>query len=185
MIRAFLGRTPRFDASNFIAPSADLIGDVVLGPESSVWYNATIRGDVNWIRIGGRTSIQDGAVVHVTNRTAPTRIGSGVTVGHGAIIHGCTIQDDVLVGMGAVIMDDALIGHDTIVGARALVTARTQIPPRSLVLGSPARVVRPLTDEEVATIRKYAANYVAYSRVYLGLDLPESNPFYDAPGPEV
>ena len=181
MIRPFLGAAPQYDDTVFIAPSADVIGDVVLGPESSIWYQAVLRGDVNYIRIGARSNVQDGAVVHVTNRTAPTVLGEEVTVGHGAIVHGCTIRDRVLVGMGAVVMDHADVGSDTLIGARALVTARMEIPPRSLVLGSPAEVVRELSDEEVASVRKYARHYVRYRAVYLGLETPETNPFYDLP----
>ena len=179
MIRPFLDAEPRFDDSNFIAPSADLIGDVELGAETSIWFNAVVRGDVNWIRLGRASNVQDGAVVHVTNRTAPTDIGDYVTIGHGAIVHGCTIEDEVLVGMGAVVMDHAVIGAGSIVGARALVTGGTQVPPRSLVLGTPARVVRPLTDEEAATVRPYADHYVRYSAIYRGEERPETNPFYE------
>ena len=182
MIHAFLDATPVYDETNFIAPSADVIGDVTLGPEASIWFNTTVRGDVNWIRIGAASNVQDNTVIHVTNRTAPTEIGAGVTIGHSAVIHGCTIEDNVLVGMGAVILDHAVIGHDSIVGARALVTARTQVPPRSLVLGSPAKVVRSLTDEEVASIRTYAENYRHYSRIYRGVAVPDRNPFYERAG---
>lgn len=182
MIRPFLDAHPRYDDSNFIAPSADVIGDVVLGRGASIWFNATVRGDVNWIRIGEATNIQDNVVVHVTNQTAPTRIGDRVTVGHGAIVHGCTIEDRVLVGMGAVILDHAVIGTGSIVGAKALVTGGTEIPPRSLVLGMPARVVRTLTDEEVASIDRNAEHYLRYSAVYLGHERPAKNPFYDADG---
>ncbi len=180
MLYPFIGRTPQLDASVWIAPSADVIGDVAFGPECSVWFQAVVRGDVNFIRIGARSNVQDGAVLHVTNRTAPLRIGDEVTIGHGAIVHGCTVQDRVLVGMGAVVMDHAVIGEDSILGARALVTQDVVIPPRSLVLGSPAKVVRTLTDDEVATVRKFSANYVRYSRVMLGVDVPETNPFYEA-----
>ncbi len=182
MIRTFLGNHPRYDKTNFIAESADVIGDVVLGPKSSIWFQATVRGDVNWIRIGEASNIQDNAVVHVTNGTAPTRIGNYVTVGHSAVIHGCTIDDHVLVGMGAIVMDHAHIGSYSIIGAKALVTARTVVPPRSLVLGSPAKVIRELTDDEVASIDRYAHNYVKYSAIYRGELKPETNPFYtDAP----
>lgn len=179
MLHEFLGRSPVVDDSNFVADSADVIGDVALGPESSVWFNATVRGDVNWIRIGARSNVQDGCVVHVTNGTAPTTIGDDVTLGHGAIVHGCTIGDGVLVGMGAVVLDDAEIGAGSLIGARALVTKGTKVPPGSLVLGSPARVVRELTDQEIRGVRGYADHYVRYSRIYLGLDQPEENPFYD------
>lgn len=179
MIRPFLGAEPQFDDSNFIAPSAAVIGDVTLGPEVSIWFNATVRGDVNWIEIGEGSNIQDNTVVHVTNRVAPTRIGRYVTVGHSAVVHGCTVEDRVLVGMGAVVMDHAVIGRDSIVGARALVTARTKVPPRSLVLGSPAEVVRELSDEEVAKIQEYADHYLEYSAIYRGEKQPGENPFYD------
>ena len=178
MIRPFLNVHPVYDFSNFIAPSADVIGDVTLGKNSSVWYNVTIRGDVNWIKIGENSNVQDNSVVHVTHGTAPTEIGNYVTIGHGAIIHGCTIKDNVLIGMGAVILDHAVIGEGSIVGAKALVTSGTVIPPRSLVLGLPARVVRTLTDEEVASIRQNAENYVRYSAIYLEQEVPEKNPFY-------
>ncbi len=183
MIRDFLGISPRFDDSNFIAPSADLIGDVTLGSGASIWYNVTIRGDVNWIRIGEATNVQDNTLVHVTHGTAPTDVGARVTIGHSAIIHGCTIEDNVLIGMGATIMDHAVIGTNSIVGARALVTQRMHIPPRSLVLGMPAQVVRPLTDEEVATIGQYAANYLRYSAIYRGVETPKKNPYYDPTQP--
>jgi len=184
MIREFLGIFPTFNDKNWIAPSADVIGDVVLGEESSIWFNATVRGDVNRIRIGDFSNVQDNAVVHVTNRTAPTKIGNYVTVGHSAVVHGCTIEDNVLVGMGAIILDHAIIGRDSIVGAKALVTSRTVVPPRSLVVGSPAKVVRELTDEEVAYVRKFADNYVYYSAIYRGDHVPETNPFYDIHAPE-
>ena len=178
MIHPFLGSHPQHDASNFIAPSADVIGDVRLGRGASVWFNATVRGDVNWIEIGEASNVQDGAVVHVTGGTSPTRIGARVTVGHSAVVHGCTIEDDVLIGMGAVILDEAVIGRESIVGARALVTSRVQIPPRSLVLGAPAKAVRALTDEEVARIGRYAERYLQLGAIYRGAEMPAENPFY-------
>ena len=179
MIRDFLGARPSFDASNFIAESADVIGDVTLGSETSVWFNATIRGDVHRIRIGSCSNVQDNAVVHVTNRTAPTTIGDRVTIGHSAVIHGCRIRDRVLIGIGAIVLDHADVGEDSIVGAGALITSRTVIPPRSLVLGSPARISRELSDEEVISILEYAENYRRYSRIYRGAEYVERNPFYD------
>ena len=178
MIRSFLNASPRLDESCFIAPSAEVIGDVALGEESSIWFNATVRADVHWIRIGRASNIQDNAVVHVTHGTGPVRIGDRVTVGHSAVIHGCTVEDRVLVGIGAILLDGVVIGSDSIVGAGALVTQRTRIPPRSMVLGRPARVVRELTDEEVATIDEYASNYQRYRAIYLGLEKPDTNPFY-------
>lgn len=179
MIHSFLNAAPVFDESNFIAPSADVIGDVTLGKESSIWFNCTVRADVNWIQIGKASNIQDNSVVHVTNRLSPTRIGDQVTVGHSAVIHGCTVGDRVLVGMGAVVLDDAVIGEDCIIGARALITQRTEIPPRSLVLGAPARVVRSLTNDEVADILRYSNNYLQYSAIYRGVETPAENPFYE------
>jgi gamma-carbonic anhydrase len=179
MLYPFIGRAPVLDETVWIAPSADVIGDVAFGPECSVWFQAVVRGEVNYVRLGARTNVQDGAILHVTNRTAPLVIGDDVTIGHGAIVHGCTVRDRVLVGMGAVVMDHAVVGEDTILGARALVTQGIEIPPRSLVLGAPAKVVRALTDDEVATVRRFAANYVRYSRVMLGAEMPETNPFYE------
>ncbi len=179
MIREFLGVMPTLYGTNFVADSADVIGDVTLGAESSVWFNVTIRGDVNWVRIGERSNIQDNCCVHVTHKTAPTSIGSEVTVGHGAIVHGCTIEDQVLIGMGAIVLDHAVIGTGSIVGAGSLDTSRTVVPPNSMVLGSPARVVRSLTQKEIESIRYYANNYVDYSAIYLGLSKPEKNPYYD------
>ena len=179
MIRSFLGVSPRYDSSNFIAPSADVIGDVWLGARSSVWYNTTIRGDVHRIRIGHSSNVQDNSIIHVTHGTAPTSIGDFVTVGHGAIVHGCTIEDRVLVGMGSIILDHAVIGEDSIVGANTLVTSRTIVPPRSMILGSPGKVVRTLTEKESASIKDFADNYVRYSAIYLGDEVPATNPFYD------
>jgi carbonic anhydrase/acetyltransferase-like protein (isoleucine patch superfamily) len=179
MIKPFLGQAPAYDESNYIADTAVVIGDVALGTGASIWHHVTVRGDVNWIRIGSASNVQDGSVVHVTHGTAPTEIGARVTIGHQATIHGCTIQDEVLVGMGATIMDHAEIGSHSIVGAGALVTQRTEVPPRSLVLGHPAEVVRSLTDEEVASIGTYADNYLRYSALHAGREAPEENPYYD------
>ncbi|MBL8896149.1 MAG: gamma carbonic anhydrase family protein [Planctomycetes bacterium] len=178
-VHEFLGRTPRYDASNYLAPSAELIGDVHLGAETSVWFHVTIRGDVNWIRIGERSNVQDNAVIHVTNRRAPTRIGNGVSIAHSAVLHGCTVEDDVLIGIGAIVMDHAVIGRGSLIAAGALVSPRTVIPPDSLVMGSPGKVVRPLNDDERKLVRKHAENYLQYSRIYRGLETPERNPFYD------
>ena len=178
MIEPFLGRAPRLGADVFVAPTAAVVGDVALGDGASVWYGASLRGDVHWIEVGAGSNVQDAAVVHVSRGTHPCRLGAGVTVGHGAIVHGCTVEDDVLVGMGAVVLDGAVIGAGSIVGAQALVTMDTVVPPRSLVLGSPARVVRALTDGEVERNRANAAHYVRMSRMYLGLDRPPANPFY-------
>ena len=131
MLKPFIGKTPQVDDSNFIAENATVIGDVTLGEGASIWYQCTVRGDVNWIRIGTASNVQDNSVIHVTHETAPTDIGDYVTIGHGAIIHGCTIEDTVLIGMGATVMDHAVIGRHSIVGAGALVVKGTEVPPRS------------------------------------------------------
>ena len=179
MLKPFLDVEPTVHDSNFIAETAVLIGDVTLGPNASVWPHCTLRGDVNWIHVGEGTNIQDHTVVHVTHGTAPTDIGARVTIGHGGIVHGCTLEDEVLVGMGATILDHAVIGRHSIVGAQVLVTKDTEIPPRSLVLGQPAEVVREVTEEEITAIQEGAENYLRYSAVHDGREHPEANPWYD------
>jgi len=167
MLRPHRGRLPAVDPSAYVDETAQVIGEVTIGPECSLWMNVVVRGDVHWIRIGARTNIQDGTIVHVMRGTHPTLLGDEVTVGHGALVHGCTIHDRCLIGMGAIILNGADIGSDSIVAAGALVVEDTVIPPRSLVMGSPARVRRPLTDDEVASIRDYAARYVGYRLDYM------------------
>jgi len=179
MPQSFLDQSPTYDDTNYIAETAVVLGDVTLGAHASIWHHCTLRGDVNWIRIGAETNVQDNTVVHVTHGTAPTDVGPRVTIGHGAIIHGCTIEEEVLIGMGATVLDHATIGRHSIVGAQALVTKGTEVPPRSLVLGQPAEVVRDLTDEEVATIQQGADNYVRYAAVHDGRETPAENPWYD------
>ncbi|MGH9410119.1 MAG: gamma carbonic anhydrase family protein [Vicinamibacterales bacterium] len=159
--------TPRVAADVYVDPSAQVIGDVEVGGESSVWMNVVIRGDVNRIRIGRRTNIQDGTIVHVMRDTHPTTIGDEVTIGHGAIVHGCTIGDRVLVGMGAILLNGVEIESDCIIAAGTLLPERTHVPARSLAMGSPGKVRRALTDEEVASIRWYADNYVRYRLDYM------------------
>ncbi len=158
---------PVVDPTAYVDPSAQVIGDVEVGAESSIWMHVVVRGDVNTIRVGARSNIQDGSVVHVQRHTHPTRIGNDVTVAHGVMLHGCTIADRVLVGIGAIVLNGAMIGEDSIVAAGALVTEGTVVPPRSLVMGSPARVRRSLTDEEAAWVLQNAANYVRYRLDYL------------------
>jgi carbonic anhydrase/acetyltransferase-like protein (isoleucine patch superfamily) len=160
VIRAYRGKTPVIDPTVYVDPGAQVIGDVVIGAQSSIWCNAVVRGDVNLIRIGARTNVQDLAMLHVTRRTAALHIGDEVTIGHSAILHGCTVKDRCLIGMGAIVMDGAVVGEESIVGAGALVTERTVIPPRSLVIGSPAAVRRPLRPEEIAFLSQSAENYV-------------------------
>lgn len=179
MIYEFLGRSPQFDESVFVAPSADIVGDVVLGTESSVWFHATVRGDVNFIRIGDRTNIQDNACVHVMHKTGPTRIGNDVTIGHNAMVHGCTIGDRVLIGIHAIVLDEAVVEPDVIVAAGSLVAPGKRLESGFMYMGSPARKVRPLSDEEIASIPVYASNYVSYIRAYQRKDTYEKNPWYD------
>jgi carbonic anhydrase/acetyltransferase-like protein (isoleucine patch superfamily) len=167
MIRTYQGVRPKIAESAFIEETAAVIGDVVIGEESSVWFNTVIRGDVHFIRIGNRTNIQDLCVVHVSHDTYSTLLGDDVTVGHHVVLHGCTIKDRVLIGMGAIIMDGAVIGEDCVVGAGALVTEQTVVPPKSLIFGAPATVKRGVTDKELAWIKESAQNYVHYARQYL------------------
>lgn len=178
MIYEFLDKSPEFDDSVFVAPSADLIGDVTIGVESSIWFNVTIRGDVNWIEIGERSNIQDNSCIHVMNRTGPTRIGNEVTVGHSAMIHGCTIHDRVLIGIHATVLDEAVIESDCIVAAGSLVPPGKRLESGYLYMGSPVRQVRELSDEERASIKKHADNYVKYARAYQQKDTYATNPFY-------
>jgi carbonic anhydrase/acetyltransferase-like protein (isoleucine patch superfamily) len=168
VIRTYQGIKPTIPDSCFIEETAVVIGDVVMGDDCSVWFHAVVRGDVYYIRIGTRTNIQDLCMLHVTHDTHPLIVGNEVTVGHHVVLHGCTIKDRVLVGMGAIIMDGAVIGEDSVVGAGALVTEGTIVPPKSLMLGSPAKVKRPVTDKELAWIKESADNYVSYARTYMG-----------------
>ncbi len=167
MIRAFKDRVPRIDKTVFVAESAEVIGDVWIGELSSVWYQTVIRGDMHRIRIGDRTNIQDLCMLHVHFEKAPVHIGSDVTVGHHVVLHGCTIADHVLIGMGSIVMDDVVIGEDSIIGAGALVTQSTVIPPGSIVLGAPAKVQREVRQKDLDLIREASQRYVDFSRVYL------------------
>ena len=165
-IENFLGFSPSIHDSVFIAASADVIGRVTLHEEVSIWYHVTLRGDINEIVVGPRSNIQDNAVIHLADNFG-CYVGELVTVGHSAILHACTVKDEVLVGMGAIILDGAVIGERSIIGAGALVTGGTVIPPGSLVLGSPAKVVRALPLDEQANIKNWAIKYVGGSRRYL------------------
>jgi len=166
MLRPFKNTRPAVDVTAYVDESAQVIGDVHIGPESSVWMNVVIRGDVNQIRIGKRTNIQDLTMVHVMRETHPTVIGDEVTIGHSAVVHGTTIEDRVLVGMGAVLLNGVHIESDCVIAAGTLLTEGTRIPTRSLVMGRPGKVKRQLTDEEVAEIRWYSDNYVNYRLDY-------------------
>lgn len=163
----YQGLKPRIDSSVFLASGVNVIGNVEVGADSSVWFNSVIRGDVNWIKIGERTNIQDLSMVHVDSAGWPTQIGSDVTVGHRVILHGCTVGDRVLIGMGAVVMNGVQIGEDSIIGAGSLITENTIIPPRSLALGSPCRIKRELKVEEIQMIKLSALHYSDLAKQYL------------------
>jgi carbonic anhydrase/acetyltransferase-like protein (isoleucine patch superfamily) len=170
MLRPFKSIAPTVDPSVYVDVSAQVIGDVVIGPESSIWMNVVVRGDVNAIRIGRRTNVQDLTMVHVMRMTHPTAIGDEVTIGHSAVVHGCTIEDRCLIGMGAILLNGCRIGADSIVAAGTLVPEGFEVPSGSLVMGAPARVRRALSDEERASIRWYADNYVSYRLDYMTPD---------------
>lgn len=174
MISKFKDYIPNIDKSTFVAPSADVIGDVIIGKDSSIWFGTVIRGDEHKIRIGDRVSVQDLSVIHITHYTQPdmsdgnpTIIGDDVTIGHKVMLHGCRVENGCLIGMSATILDGAIIGEGSIVGANSLVTANKKFPPRSLIMGSPAKVVRELSDEEVQGLIKHAAHYVNLKNQYL------------------
>ena len=167
MILSFKGKTPQINSPVYIAHSAMVIGDVVIGEESSVWFNAVIRGDVNYIQIGKRTNIQDGCVLHVAREKYPLIIGDEVTVGHNATLHACSIASRCLIGMSAVIMDGSIIGENCIIGAGSLVTPKTLIPSGNMAVGSPAKIKRKLTDNEIKSIRDSSNHYVDDVESYL------------------
>mgnify|MGYP000911938011 FL=1 len=168
MIRPHRGRLPRIHPTAFIDDSAQVIGDVEIGDASSVWMAVVIRGDVNHIRIGQRSNIQDGTIVHVMKDTHPTVVGDDVTIGHAAVIHGCTIEHQCLIGMGAILLNGCRIGTGSIVAAGSLVPEGMAVPPHSLVMGSPAKVKRSLGPESLAEIQMYADRYVQYRLDYMG-----------------
>jgi carbonic anhydrase/acetyltransferase-like protein (isoleucine patch superfamily) len=167
-LRHYLHQTPNIQAAAFVAPSADVMGAVTVGKDSSLWYQTVLRGDIQTITIGEGTNIQDGTVIHLAD-DGPVLIGDYTTVGHQAMIHACTIGNETLIGMGAVILDYAQIGNQCIVGAGALVTKGTVIPDGSMVLGAPAKVVRPLTAEERAGLRLWAQKYIHVARAHAAL----------------
>jgi carbonic anhydrase/acetyltransferase-like protein (isoleucine patch superfamily) len=176
MIRDYRGVLPKIHPSVFVDESAQVIGDVEIGQDSSVWFQVVIRGDVHFIRIGKRTNIQDGSLLHVTRVKWPLILGNEITVGHGVTLHGCVVKDRCLIGMRATLLDGVQVGEESMIGAGALVTEDTIIPPRSLAFGSPAKVVRPLTDEEVARVRQSAENYVLLAKDYLTYTKPSVRP---------
>ena len=170
MIEPFEDHWPEIDETAFVAASADLIGRVRIGPEASVWYNTTLRGDIHEIEVGPLSNVQDNAVLHVESNRG-CYLGELVTIGHGAIVHACTVSDEVLIGMGATVLDGAVIGERSIIGANALVTMNMDIPPGSLVLGSPGKVVRQLSREEQKEVKVWAQKYVENRRKFLARDL--------------
>jgi len=167
IVRAYEGKQPKLGKRVFIADTAAVIGDVDLGDDCSIWYSAVVRGDVNSIRVGPRTNIQDNCTLHVTVRTHPVNIAEEVTIGHGVVAHGCTIERRALIGMGSRVLDGAVVGELALVGAGALVPEGMHVPPRTLVVGVPARVKRPLTDDEIARLEQSWKNYVGYKDRYL------------------
>ncbi len=166
MIRPYRGVSPRIAVSAYIDPSAQVLGDVVIGERSSVWFHVAIRGDVNYIRIGDETSIQDNCVVHVDHMVFPCLIGNRVTVGHSVVLHGCVIEDDSLIGIGAIVLNGAKVGRGAIVAAGALVPENMDVPPGMLVMGTPAKVKREVTAEEQVRFRKNCDNYVKITAIY-------------------
>ena len=166
MLHLYKGIAPKLDDSVFRVGSAEIIGDVEIGAQSSVWFHVVIRGDVNFIRIGQRTNIQDGTVIHVTHEKHPTWLGDDVTVGHNVTLHGCTIGNRCLIGMGAVVMDAAVVEDDSMVAAGALVTPGTRVTSGTLFAGSPAKYKRHLSDAEIADLKKSAQNYLHYVESY-------------------
>jgi carbonic anhydrase/acetyltransferase-like protein (isoleucine patch superfamily) len=164
---SYKGKTPRLGRDVFIAPNATVIGDVELGDQASVWFGAVIRGDEMPIRFGKRTNLQDGSVVHITSGTAQTTIGDDVTVGHMVLLHGCTVGDGVLVGMGSVLLDGSVVEDGAFIAAGSLLSPGTRIPTRSLAMGRPARVVRAVRDEDLAWIREAGRLYVEYAKSFM------------------
>jgi len=166
MIKSFQNLHPKIHETAFVAENAIIIGDVEIGAESSVWFGSVLRGDVNFIRIGARTNVQDGCVIHVSSKTHPTVLEDEVTLGHRVTLHGCYVETGCLIGIGAIVLDGARVGRNSLVGAGSLVTPNTRIPPGSLVMGSPAKVKRVLTDEEIYNLPRFWQNYTALAKIY-------------------
>jgi carbonic anhydrase/acetyltransferase-like protein (isoleucine patch superfamily) len=166
MIESFQNLSPKIHETAFVADDAIIIGDVEIGAESNVWFGSILRGDVNYIRIGERTNVQDGSIIHVSSKTHPTVLEDEITLGHRVTLHGCYVETGCLIGIGAIILDGARVGRNSLVAAGSLITPNTQIPPRVLVMGSPARVKRTLSDEEVTDLERFWRNYVSLSRIY-------------------
>lgn len=167
IVRPYAGKEPRIGARVFLADSCAIIGDVELGDDSSIWFGAVLRGDIHYIRLGARSNVQDNSVLHVEHGTGPAIIGDEVTIGHSAIVHGCTVGRGSLIGIGAKVLSHAVIGEQVLVGAGAVVQEGMTVPPRTLVVGVPARVKRELTSDELARLERSWRNYVEYKNEYL------------------
>lgn len=164
IIKSVLGKTPVIPENCYVAENAAIVGDVVLGDHCSIWFNAVIRGDVNFIKLGDKVNVQDGAVIHATYKTAPTTIGNNVSIGHNAIVHGCTIHDNVLIGMGSIVMDHCVIESNSIIAAGAVVTKNTKVESGSIYAGIPAKKVKDISEELISgEIDRIAENYLKYS----------------------
>ena len=163
MIRSVRGVHPQFGENCWFADNATIVGDVVTGRDCTVWFNAVVRGDVNSIRIGDRVNIQDGAIIHCTYQKFATTIGNNVSIAHNAVVHGCTVEDNVLIGMGAIVMDGAVIGTGSIIGAGAIITQNTVVPPGSIYAGNPARLLKSVSHEAAEVFMRTANNYVMYA----------------------
>ncbi len=170
ILKEFSGKHPVIGERVYLAETAAVIGDVVLGDDVSIWYNSVVRGDCHFVRIGARSNIQDNCAIHVSQDTHPTVLDEEVTLGHGAIVHGATVRRGALIGIRATVMDGAEVGESAFVGAGALVTPRTVVPPRTLWLGAPARKIRELSDSEVVGLREYHLHYLAYKEEYFRID---------------
>lgn len=166
MIKPFQNKIPNIHETAFIAENAVIIGDVEIGESASIWYNCVLRGDVNFIRIGAKSNIQDGTIIHVSRETHPTVVEEEVTVGHSVTLHGCHVEKGSLIGIGATVLDGASVGKNSLIAAGSLVTPNTVIPERSFVLGAPARIKRELTNEEVENLQKFWRNYVTLIDLY-------------------
>ncbi|HMO79780.1 MAG TPA: gamma carbonic anhydrase family protein [Pyrinomonadaceae bacterium] len=166
MVKSFNGTLPSIHETAFIAEDAIVIGDVEIGEDASIWFGSIVRGDVNYIRIGARTNIQDGTIIHVSQKTHPTILEHEITVGHRVTLHGCYVETGCLIGIGAILLDGVRVGANSLVAAGSLLTPGTEIPPGSLVMGSPAKVKRPLTEMELADLPRFWQNYVELKRHY-------------------
>jgi len=164
IIKTVNGNTPKIEDDCYIAENATIVGDVTIGKQCSIWFNAVVRGDVNYIKLGNKVNVQDGAVIHATYQTSPTNIGNNVSIGHNAIVHGCTVHDNVLIGMGSIIMDDCIIESNSIIAAGAVVTKNTRVTTGSIYAGTPAKKIKNISNELLTgEINRIADNYLKYS----------------------